>query len=281
MQPVDYKVVEGKIPFTKPPFVLGGEVAGIIETAPTGSIFKPGDCVFASCGTRWGAFAQYVALPTKQIAKIPDNVTFKQAAGVPLVFQTARDCLQATALKEGQHILIHAGSGGVGSAAIQLAKASGLKVTTTCSARNADFVKSLGADAVIDYTTQRFEDIIEKPVHAVIDTIGGDYEDRSLRLLNRSGVYVNLLAGKPSIPKVLKNKIKGMLRLGPWYSIIIASSNGENLAEIGKLIEEGKVKPIVQATYPLEDVKTALEVQKEGRVKGKLIIVVDSELADK
>lgn len=278
---MDWKLVAGRVPFVKPPIVLGGDVAGVVEEAPAGSGFKAGDRVFACCGHRWGGYAEYITLPTKLLAKIPEKMTFKEAAGVPLAGMTALDSLNAANLKEGQHVLIHAGSGGVGSAAIQIAKARGLKVTTTCSGRNVEFCKSLGADAVIDYTTQRFEDAIEKPVDAVIDTINGDYEDRSLGLLSRSGVYVNVLGGKPSLGKIVKNKFKGMVRFGPRYAIIMLFSNGKKLEEIGKLIEEGKVKPIVQATYPLAEAKAALAVQKEGRVRGKLVLVVDPELADK
>lgn len=260
------------------PKVPGGDLAGVIVEAPEGSGFKPGDRVFALAESykntiAWGTYSQYIVIPTQHLAKIPEGHSFQDAAAMPLVFLTAWQALDTANLHTGQHIMIHAGSGGVGTAAIQLAKARGLKVTTTASAENADFLKDLGADHVIDYKSARFEATCERPVHAVIDTIGGDYETRSLGLLDRSGSFISLLA-KPEPLKILLGKLRAWFRLGPHYYIMSVQPNGQQLGEVAKLWESGTVKLIIHATFALQEAAQAHRLQETGKCRGKVVLNV-------
>lgn len=278
LQPVDWKLREGQIPFMKAPLVPGTDVAGVVEAAPAGSGFAPGDRVFADCGAKWGGYAEHVALPASQVAKLPEAIDFRAAAGVPLAFLTAWQALDAAGLSPGDHVLVHAGAGGVGGAAIQLAKARGLRVTTTASAKNAEHCAALGADAVIDYTAQQFDEACERPVHAILDTVGGaDYVRRGVTLLGRGGTYVDFLAqARPA--GILVNKLKSWVFLGPRYKVIWTRADGGQLAQVAALLAAGTVRPLpVQQVYPLEAAAEAQEAQKTHRVRGRLVLSVGEE----
>ena len=258
---------------------LGGDVSGVVvEVAPGTTDFKPQDRVFACTDgykgtTLWGTYAEYVCVPTAHLAKIPDDFSFQDAAAMPLVSLTAWQALEAAKVVSGNHVLVHAGAGGVGSAAIQLAKQRGCTVSTTASPENTQYLKDLGADTVIDYKSQRFEEVCERPVHCVIDCVGGDYERRSLQLLDRSGWFVNILAN-PSMLRLALGKLRGLTRLGPHYHVMLVQPNGKQLEGIAELWKAGKVRPIVQSTFALSEAAEAHKVQETHKVRGKIVLNV-------
>lgn len=255
-----------------------------------GSAFKVGMHVYACTsgfffGSKEGCYAEYFVAQESHMAVAPRNISLAHAAGLPLVSVTAWQALDMANLSPGARLLIHGGAGGVGSMAIQLAKARGLHVTTTCSARNMELVKSLGADDAVDYTTQRFELVCE-PFDGVIDLIGGEIEVRSMQILKRSGVFVCLLnngwsknrgpvmAAFNTFWYVTKWKTRSALRLGPRYKLLFASPSGDELREVAQLVESGKVRPVIDRVLPLEKAAEAHAYIEQGHARGKVILTV-------
>ena len=193
VNPVDYKIREGKYPAVKAdnlPYVPGREIAGVVE-ACGGLVdeWKEGDAIFAMLGIEHGGYAEYAIVKDSEAAAKPRSLDFVAAASVPLAGLTAwQGLFRYGELKAGQRVLIHGGSGGVGHFAIQFAKALGAYVITTVSAQHIDFVRSLGADEVIDYKAQRFEDVV-KDVDLVYDLIAGETQERSFEVLKRGGIW--------------------------------------------------------------------------------------------
>lgn len=277
VNPVDYKLREGLSKLANPrlPAVPGGDVAGVVLEADAGSAFKPGDRVFALTHRCVGAYTSRIVLPEAALAHIPEGKSFEDAAAFPLAALTAWQALELARLQPGQRVMVHAGAGGVGSFAVQLAKARGLWVAATCSGRNADFVKGLGADEVVDYTTQDFAEVYKtQPFDAVLDTIVRDgYEQRSLSVLKRSGTYVHHMP-TVAIGQIAKGFLKGALGLGPRYRVVLVSPNGAQLTQIGKLWEEGKVKPIIADVLPLDKAAEAQDRTKQGHNRGKIVLKI-------
>jgi len=252
------------------PIILGGDVAGVVEKVGSKiTKFKVGDPVFAYVGLdNSGGYAQYALVREREAAPKPKTLTYVEAAAVPIVAITAWQALVDTAkLSAGQTVLIHGGSGGVGSFAIQIAKARGAKVIASASTANQDFLKQLGVDVVVDYTKQKFENVA-KDVDVVLDSIGRDTLARSYGVVKKGGIIVSLVA-RPKESELEKHGIRG--------SALNAEPNSEELAEIGKLIDEGKIKVIVSQTFPLFDAMKAQEQVATGHTRGKIVLKIADE----
>ena len=268
VNPVDWKIRSGAFGGLKFPAILGYDVSGTVEQVGEGvKEFKTGDEVFAYLSlSKGGGYAQYVSVPAKEAAKKPAKADHKQAAAVPLAALTAWQAMFDKAdLKAGQTILIHGAAGGVGHFAVQLAHAKGAKVIATASAENAEFVKGLGADQVIDYKKEKFEEVV-KDADVVFDVIGGETLERSYAVLKEGGYLVSIVAA-PDKAKLDARKAKG--------TNMLVKPDGKQLAEIATLIDEGKVKPDVSAEFELKDAAKAHERSKSGGSgRGKIVLIV-------
>lgn len=246
-------------------------------------------------GSQWGSAAQFAAIPASYLAHIPDEISFQAAASIPLVALTT---IQAFNKVEGglngKRVLIHAGAGGVGSFAIQYAKSKGaIEVATTCSGKKTEFVRSLGADVVIDYTVSQFDRII-RDYDVVLDTMSFLYEEHTLNANNNSvlspnGHYLNILSsdwqltasgeefanGRLSIQNWISSKVKkNLMGKGPDYDLIAVVPDGKQLQEVLDMMNMGTVKAIIDRTYPLQEVNVAHLYLETGHATGKVIIDV-------
>jgi NADPH:quinone reductase-like Zn-dependent oxidoreductase len=269
VNPVDWKIRDGLGEMFKLqlPVILGTEIAGVVEQAGAAvKNFKVGDEVFGSLITgQNGGYAEYTTAKESQIALKPKNLDFETAASVPIGALTAQRAIFDTAnLVSGQTILIHGAAGVVGSMAVQFAKARGARVLGTASGDDAEFVRSLGADTVIDYKTERFEDTA-KDVDVVFDTVGGDTLERSFQVLKKGGFLVSAVA-PPSADKAKQ--------FGVQVAMVNTPPNAERLTEASRLIESGKLKTHVGMVLPLSEVKKAHELSKTGHPHGKIVLRV-------
>ncbi|WDL95658.1 NADP-dependent oxidoreductase [Alicyclobacillus sp. ALC3] len=270
VNPVDWKIREGYLKERLPypfPLILGWDVAGVVaKVGEKVEHFQVGDEVFSRPATeRNGTYAEYVPVDERLLAKKPTNITFEEAAAVPLAGLTAWEALHEIAnVSPGQKVLIHGGAGGVGIYAIQLAKVFGAYVATTASSANAAFVKSYGADEVIDYHTEAFEArLIDYDV--VFDTIGGDVQAKSFQILKPSGMLVSIV----SLPDA-KQADKYGVRTGYFF----LQPDGEKLARLGSLIEQGKLRPVVGAVFPLEQTAEAHLLSETHHARGKIVLSI-------
>jgi NADPH:quinone reductase-like Zn-dependent oxidoreductase len=275
VNPVDFKIRNGKYPAVKEdrlPYTPGRDVSGVVEKCGAqATMFEVGDQVFGMVGIGGGGYAEKVALDQKSIALIPPGLDFPHAAAIPLAGQTAwQGLFRHGGLRAGQSVLIHGGSGGVGHFAIQFAKAKGAHVLTTVSTGNVAFAKSLGADVVIDYRTQRFEDHASD-LDMVFDLIDGETRERSWKLLKRGGTLVSTLT-EPSQEKAKEMGVRALR-----YTV---EADGSELAEIAALVAAGQVKPHVEATYRLEDASRALRAVERNHPAGKIVLIVDQHDLD-
>jgi len=291
---LDSKVRDGEFKFIlpyRPPFVLGHDVAGIVvRVGRNVRRFKVGDAVYARPRDhRVGTFAEFIAMNEADVAPKPKNISMEEAASIPLVGLTAWQALvEVGKLKPRQKVFIQAGSGGVGTFAIQLAKHLGAIVATTTSARNAELVKSLGADLVIDYKTQDFEKVLSG-YDLVLHSQDAKALEKSLRVLKPGGLLVSI-SGPPD-PEFAREKgmnlflklVIGMLsrsvrkkarRLGVRFSFLFMRAQGQQLSEITSLIESGAIRPVVDKVFPFEKTGDALAYVETGRAKGKVVIAV-------
>ena len=252
------------------PMILGGDIAGVVENVGNKiTKFKAGDPVFAYLSLKnGGGYAEY-ALATEREAMVkPKSLTYVEAAAVPVVALTAWQALVDTAkLSAGQTVLIHGGSGGVGTFAIQIAKARGAKVIATASTANQHLLKELGADIAVDYTKQKFEDLA-KDVDVVLDSVGKDTLARSYGVVKKGGFIVSIVA-RLDQAELDKHGIHG--------ATLSVDPNSEELAEIGKLIDEKKIKVIVSQTFPLSEAVKAQEQAATGHTRGKIVLKVAEE----
>ncbi|MCK0097673.1 NADP-dependent oxidoreductase [Yoonia sp. F2084L] len=270
INPIDYILQSGAMKDNIPlefPHVMGFDVAGeVTEIGKDVTGFNVGDAVYARANQQdAGAIAQIARVKASELALKPGNISHAEAASVPLAGLTAWQALIAKAqMKEGDKVLIHAGSGGVGTLAIQIAKHFGAHVATTCSARNVDLVRKLGADVVIDYKKQTFEDELSD-YDIVFDMIGGETLNRSFKVLKKGGTLVSI-------------KGQDTDNLAPDHDVrfewFFMEPDGAMLAELGKLIEDGHVKTVIDSTYKMEDVVAAYESLKDGHAVGKIVITV-------
>jgi NADPH:quinone reductase-like Zn-dependent oxidoreductase len=269
VNPVDFKIRSGKYPAVKEdrlPYTLGRDVSGVVEKCGAQATqYKVGDEVFGMVGIGGGGYAEKVALDQRAITRKPSSLDHVHAAAIPLAGQTAwQGLFRHGGLKPGQSVLIHGGSGGVGHFAIQFAKAKGARVLTTVATANVEFAKSLGADAVIDYQTQRFEEHASD-LDMVFDLIDGETRERSWKLLKPGGTLVSTLTD----PSQEKAKELGVRALR--YTV---EADGNELAEIGVLVTAGKVKAHVQKTYPLDEAAQALAAVEKAHPVGKIVLIV-------
>lgn len=296
INPLDLKVLEGELKAILPlkfPFILGNDFAGtVVEVGSKVTQFKAGDEVYAKTDLN-GAFAEYTVVQQSSLALKPQNLSMEQAASLPLVTLTAWQALVEMAkVQPGQKVLIHAGSGGVGSIAIQLAKSLGAIVATTTSGKNARWVRELGADIIVDYKTTDFEQEL-KDYDVVLDTQGGKALEKSVNVLKRGGRLISL-AGPPDQATTevfnLNRFLKCVIPLLSWsirhkakkrgvtYSFLFMQPNGQQLSKISELVEAGKIKPVVDQIYDFIQIKEALQYVNTGRAKGKVVLNNIAEL---
>ena len=270
VNPVDWKVRQGylreKIPYALP-FIPGWDLSGVVEEIGPGATgFAVGDEVYARPDiARDGAYADCIAVRASELARKPKSIGHVEAAGVPLAGITAWQALfDVAGLTAGQSVLIHAASGGVGSFAVQFAKWKGARVLATASAANHELVRGLGADEVIDYRTTRFEDAAQG-MDVVLDTIGGETQDRSWAVLKPGGIQVSTVSPPPEETARQHGVRAGYLFIGP---------NAPVLTEIARLIDEGRVRPVIGEVMPLAEARRAHELSQTGHAKGKIILRV-------
>src|SRR6266540_5468935 len=252
------------------PFIPGYDIGGIVEkTGAKITKFKPGDSVYAYLSLKdGGGYAEYAVATEVETAPKPKLISFVEAAAVPVVALTAWQALIDTAkVSAGQTVLIHGGSGGVGSFAIQIAKARGAKVIATASTANQDLLKQLGADVAIDYTRQKFEEVA-KDVDVVLDTVGKDTLARSYGVLKKGGFIVTIVA-QPDQAQLDKYQIRG--------ASISVKPNADELVEIGRLIDAKKIIPIVSQVFPLAEAAKAQEQIATHHTRGKIVLKVADE----
>lgn len=274
INPVDWKIRAGYMKDMMPlnfPAILGGDFAGAVtEVGEEVSEFKTGDEVFGSAivlNGGSGSFAQFLAANVANIAHKPKTVNFEEAAALPLVGASAVQALEEhIKLQSGQKILIHGGAGGIGHIAIQLAKGLGAYVATTVNTNDMQFAKDLGADEVIDYKTQNFEEIL-KDFDAVFDTVGGKITDASFKVLKKNGVIVSMV-GQPNEDLA---KQHGITAIGQG-----TDTNASHLRRVAELVDSRKLKVEIDKVFPLEQVKEAFKYQEEVHPRGKVVLKVKS-----
>jgi NADPH:quinone reductase-like Zn-dependent oxidoreductase len=270
VNPIDWKVREGEMKDFWPhkfPLILGWDLSGVVEELGRGvSRFKIGDDVYGLPDpTRGGAYADYISVRESELALKPDSLHHIRAGAVPLAALTAWQSLFDTGqLQPGQRVLIHAGSGGVGHFAVQLAKWKGAYVFATASTRNQDLLRELGVDEPIDYTRQQFENVARN-IDLVLDTLGGETQERSWSVLKKGGVLVSLVQPPP------EEKAKA---LGVRAALVASHPNGEQLAEIAKIIGLGKLAPVIDRILPLSEVRRAHELSQTAHTHGKIVLRV-------
>jgi len=299
VNPVDYKIRDGALKVLIKdsfPLVLGSELSGVVvRTGPGVTRFKQGDEIFARLDkNRIGAYAELAVVKEDDAALKPPNASFEEAASLPLVALTTWQALcEVGHVQAGHKVLIHAGSGGIGTFAIQLAKDLGATVVTTGSPRNFELLKRLGADEVVDYTSQRFEDVV-KDCDFVFDTLAGEVQHRSFQVLKRGGVMVSI-AGRPTAAfaktwglNPLLVAVLGFLgrkttrlakQRGVRFEYLFMRPDGKQLAEIAARVERGAIRAVIDKVFPLEKTADALAYSASGRAVGKVVIRVQKGTA--
>jgi alcohol dehydrogenase len=294
VNPLDLKIRDGEFKMILPyrmPLILGNDLAGVVVRVGSGvQQFKAGDEVYARPDdNRIGAFAEFIAIHQGSLAIKPKDLTMEEAASIPLVGLTAWQALVEKAnLKKGQKVLIHAGSGGVGTLAIQLAKHLGATVATTTSTANVEWVKHLGADIVIDYRKDDFEKVLHD-YDVVLNSLGTDTLEKSLRVLKPGGMLISI-SGPPDAEFAKSAGLSGFLKLvmrllsygirkkakrrGVSYSFLYMRASGEQLRKITALIDSRAIRPVVDRVFPFESTPDALAYVETGRAKGKVIVKV-------
>lgn len=255
---------------TQLPWHPGYDIAGVVESVGAKvTKFKVGDAVYAMIDIlKGGGYAEYAVAREKDAALKPATTSFLEAAGAPSVALTSWQAIVDKAnVQSGQTVLIHGASGGIGLFAIPISKIRGAKVFATASTANQDFLKQLGADVPIDYKTQKFEDVA-KDVDVVIDAVGGETLRRSYPIVKKGGMVVSL-SDNVDQAQLGKYGIRG--------TTIVVQNNGDELAQIGKLIDEGKIKVVVSETFPLADASKAQTKADLGHTRGKIVLKVRDE----
>jgi alcohol dehydrogenase len=296
LNPVDYKMRQGKLRVLfrpKLPFIAGCELAGtVVGLGPGTERFAAGDRVYSRVDTPGlGAFAEFVCVPQELVALMPRSLGFVEAAGLPLAGLTALQALRdELRIQPGTRLFISGGAGGVGTLAIQLAKYYGAEVTTTASPRGHALVRELGADHVLDYTRENFAHTLEG-FDAALDAVGGWTLTRVFQILKRGGSVVSV-AGIPEPKTALQDlhasravaalfwMVSLRLRLRAWkagvsYRYLFMHASGDDLRFLAWLVDQGKIRPVVDSTYPLPRISDAFAALETGRAKGKIIVTMD------
>lgn len=292
INPIDYKTVQGMLRMVIPmslPSQIGYDVSGvIIAKGENVNGFDIGDEVFSRVGgDRPGTLAEQIAVDVKYLAHKPKNISHAEAASIPLAGLTTWQAFATAKVQKGSRVLIHAGSGGVGTFAIQLAKAMGAFVYTTTSTKNVDWVKKLGADVVIDYKKEDYNTIVDQ-VDFVYDTIGGVHVKNGIKLLKNGSHLINLtgpIMDKKAVhdlnlkwplrlfSSIMRSTISSALkRKNIQYSFFLMKPNGEHLSKIAQYLASGEIKAVIDSVYSFENSIQALEKLATGRAKGKIII---------
>lgn len=302
VNPLDSKIRDGEFKLILPyrlPLILGNDVAGVVvRVGAKVRRFKPGDEVYARPDKdRIGTFAELIAMNEAGVALKPKNLTMEEAASIPLVGLTAWQALvQIAQLKKGQKVLIHAGSGGVGTFAIQLAKHLGETVATTVSTANVELVMSLGADVAIDYKKGDFERMLSG-YDVVLNSLGKDTLEKSLSVLKPGGTLISI-SGPPDPQFARQNGSSWLLqqvmrllsfsirrkaaRRNVRYAFLFMRANGEQLSKITTLIEAGAIRPVIDRVFPFEETNDALGYVETGRSKGKVVVdVIQSAMRER
>ena len=273
VNPIDWKIRQGLLKHTlahKLPLVLGWDVAGVVvEAGSAANGFKPGDRLYARPDiARDGAYAEYIAVKAHDCARMPEKMAFAAAAGVPLAALAAWKALfDEAGLKSGQTVLVHAASGGVGSFAVQLAKAFHCQVIAVTSTPNVEMVKALGADRVIDYRRQDFAASV-RDVDVVLDTLGGETQTKSWSVLRAGGTLVSVVS--PPDPKsAAERNAKGA------YAWVVP--DGARLHLISGMVEAGKLRTVIDTVLPLSQAAAAHQRSASGRARGKIILAVKND----
>jgi alcohol dehydrogenase len=296
VNPVDFKIRGGGVKVLvkdRFPLVLGCDCSGeVVSVGAAVTKFAPGDLVFARLRKdRIGTFAERALVDEAVAAKKPPNLSHAQAASIPLVGLTSWQALvDIGKLKAGARVLVHAGSGGVGTFAIQLARHLGAVVITTASAKNRELMMRLGATQVVDYKSERFEDVVE-PCDVVFDTQGGETLERSFKVVKPGGVVVTVGGSpdakfakawglNPVLTLVLRFMMRKVTRLArernAHFEYLFMRPDGEQLAEIGSLLESGLILPVLDRTFPFAETKEAVAYVEAGRSVGKVVVVRDA-----
>ncbi len=282
INPRDWLIRSGRYPFQfllpPLPLILGSDVSGVVaEVGRRVSGLHPGDEVYAMqpSSRGFGTYAEYVAVKATAVAAKPPSMTHEEAAGVPLAALTARQALRGNArLKQGQRVLVIGASGGVGSYAVQIAKAHGAEVTGVCSTRNIELVRDLGADRVIDYKRQAFLEP-GAAYDVVFDTIGKESLARCAPAMTRSGIYVTTIPSPRTFRDALTSRLKlGLYRDRRRSSVVLVRASDAGLAALARLAENGKLRTHVDTVYPLERVAEAHDHSRTFRTRGKLILKI-------
>ena len=293
VNPIDYKIIEGllkqirKLTFPCP---IGFDVAGIVaERGSNVTNLKVGDEVYSRVLSESpGTFAEYIAVDSDVVCLKPSNLSFSESASLPLVGLTTIQSFDKASLKPGNKVLIHAGSGGIGTFAIQYAKSKEAYVYTTTSTKNVEWVKELGADSVIDYKTENYLNIVNN-IDVVYETLGGNYTIDAFKVIKNGGKVVSLI-GDVDKETARELELNGVFRFmlalkrmkitkqikhkSAYYKLILMSSNGTQLNEIKKLAEDKLIKPVIDKEFSFSESIDALLYQKSGRAKGKIIIKI-------
>jgi NADPH:quinone reductase-like Zn-dependent oxidoreductase len=293
VNPLDLRLRNGDFKLLLPyrlPLVLGNDLAGtVVRVGPSVTRFAVGDEVYARPDKdRIGTFAELIAVHQDDLAPKPATLTMTEAASLPLVALTAWQALVERAhVQPGEKVLVHAGAGGLGSIAVQLAKALGAHVATTVSTAKVDLAKDLGADVVVDYRNQDFEEVLDG-YDVVLDSLGGENLAKSLRVLKPGGTAISV-AGPPDLAFARELGLNPVLRLamtalsfktrrdakrhGVTYSFLFMKASGDQLRELTPLIDSGKVRPVVDRVFPFDETLQAMEYVEKGRAKAGKVVV--------
>ena len=287
INPIDKSIILGNLQGMLPiplPSTSAYDVSGIVvETGNEVSNFEIGDLVYSRVPQeQMGTLAEFVAVTSNAVSKKPGNISFEEAASLPLTGLTALQALEYAGIKENDKVLIHAGSGGVGSFAIQYAKAKGAYVYTTTSTSNLEWVTELGADKVIDYKTEDYKAIV-KDADIVFDTLGKNYTTEAFAVVKKGGMVVSVAGpldeenakmfgmADYKLPTELSNLVS---EKEAAYKFIFMHPNGSHLDEIKALVEDDKIKPIINKVYPFSESVEAFTHLATGRAKGKIVVKI-------
>lgn len=291
VNPIDFKVKSGMLKFVRKysfPLILGHDLSGeVVSVGVKVTKFKKGDLVYSRPGNSGiGTFAEYIAVHEDEVALKPTNISFEEAASLPLVALTTWQAFDAAGVKKGDKVLIQAGAGGVGTFAIQLAKIRGAEVWTTTSEKNEALVKSLGADHIVNYRKVHPWQVL-KDMDFVFDTLGGDDLFKIFNVVKPGGWVVSI-SGLPdgetakdmglSLFKTFVLKLVGLkaniaaVKKNAHYKFLFMKPNGVQLAQIAKLVEQGQIRPMIDSVFQLSDIQKAIEHSESGRARGKIVI---------
>ena len=293
LNPIDFKIARGdlkRVSKYRLPRTFGFDASGVVlSTGTQATRFKPGDAVYVRASRETiGTFAEKIALPEKFVAAKPARISHGEAASLPLVGLTTLQGFQKVGARAGQRILIHAGAGGIGTFAIQYAKHVGLHVTTTTSSKNADFVKSLGADKVIAYDRENY--LAQGGDYDIVyDTLGGDFTVDAFKVVKRGGAVISL-SGPPDRDFAKRMGAGLVVKIAVWlmsrkvyaaseaagasYCWFFTEADGDQLREIASLVDAGKIKPVIDREFAFAELPAALEYLEKGRARGKVVLKV-------